>query len=123
MSVERDFQVITVTAGDNSLEAYRYHVVTLAGDRAYTQANMAGILRDPVKAGENASVAVFGHTKFKAGGDIVAGAYLTLTASATFEQATSGDLTYGKCLSAVTSGNIGEGFVNFATPGHITSSL
>jgi len=121
MAIERGVTTIPVQiTGD--LSTYKYHVLTLSGARAYTTANVAGLLRTKSISGDHAAVGIFGNMKYKAGGTVAIGGHLTVSASATLEQATSGDIVFGKALAAVASGDIGEGFFNFASPGTLVTS-
>ena len=99
------------------LSEYQYHFMVNSGTRRVDRADTAGesvtgVLQDkPAAADRSAGVAVQGRSKMKAGGTIVGGADITVTASATAVTATSGDYIVGKALTGVESGGIFDGTI------------
>lgn len=103
----------------------QYHAVALDdGDFAANGKEAGGILINKPESGEAASLAVIGESRFAAGGAVAAGARLTVSASGWFTACASGYYFVGRNGdAAVTSGSIGKGFFNFATPVYQVSSL
>lgn len=92
------------------LSSYQ-HKAVIAGSAddlcgpAGAAANAIGVLENkPAAAGRAASVTVFGVTKGRSGGTIVAGADIAVDATATFVTAASGDYILGSAKTGVASG-------------------
>jgi len=114
--------IVNVQAGEN-LSARQYHAVNVSGTLAASTEVAYGILQNkPDASGEDAAVAIHGKTFYRAGGGAhTDGAMLTATTSGWLNVADSGDQTCGRALSAVASGGIGQGFVNFAQAGYLAT--
>lgn len=122
MAIEGQARKDVVTATEN-LSTYQYHVVALGGARAAHGATGHGVLLTKPYSGENGTLAIEGKTKVKAGGTIVAGSHLKITASGTVAQCGSGSLFVGKALEAVASGAILSADMHPARPVYMQSSF
>ena len=112
-------ECIPVVAGaDLNTDDHQYHVVAVAGTIAPSPVTAGGLLQNKPKSGEDASLCYAGRSRFRAGGAVTAGARLTSTASGWVTAVVSGGASemIGTALGAVSSGGIGEGIFNFATP-------
>jgi hypothetical protein len=122
MAVQGICQTITVEAGGD-LSALQYYAVALDdGLRAIDGGEAVGILQNKPKTGEGASIGVTGHMKFRAGGAITKGDWLRVDSNSTLVTAGSGYQLVGRAWATVTSGSIGTGVLNFATPPYAFSS-
>lgn len=116
MATENKRFMTTIQALED-LDSHQYIGFSLSdGKVANNAGECIGIICNKPKSGENASIAYFGESKFKAGGAISADADITVATSGYFTQADSNDTKVGVAKSAVTSGSVGTGFFNFATP-------
>jgi hypothetical protein len=76
-----------------------------------------GVLDNKPESGEDASLVFMGRSRLKAGGAITAGASVGVNSTGYFVAVNSGALQCGKALTAVASGGVFTGIVNFATNG------
>lgn len=106
------------------LDTHQYHAVSCAdGKIANNGAEASGILMNKPKNGEAASVGSQNELAFQSGGAIAANGKITVATSGYLVAAGSGDHVIGSNGQvAVTSGSIGRGFFNFATPVYATNS-
>jgi hypothetical protein len=108
--------VETVVAGE-TLVAYQYHIVTVAGVRALNATTALGIIQGKPASADPATICLVGKSKFFAYGTIAKGADL-MVGSGMVIQATSGLSMIGRSLYACTSGSVGSGVFNFVTRGY-----
>jgi hypothetical protein len=114
-------EVLGVDAGEdmntgsiNDGSGHQYKAVTIDGTIAQAGENPVGILQNKPKSGEDASLGFMGRSRFSAGGGtIAAGADLTVANSGYMVTAGSGDAVFGRNISSIASGGIGEGIFNF----------
>ncbi len=114
----------TTFAAAEDLSGGQYHAVAM-DDRKYAAngREAIGILRNKPLSGAHASVCVIGESKFRAGGAISAGDFITVAGSGWLTECASGQYAVGECREDVTSGSIGVGFFNFATKTYQVNSL
>ena len=105
---------IPVVAGED-LSAAQYHAIEIDGTIAQNATTAIGMLQNKPESGEDAELAYSGRSRYRAGGAITTGGRLTCSASGWITAAGSGDDFFGRALSTVTSGSIGEGVFNFAS--------
>lgn len=105
-------------ANDYHLDGDQYKAMGLDGDVAGTVADAAGVMQNKPKSGEEASIAYLGLSKFRAGGAVSKGEELTVASSGFLVAASSGDRTVGRARFAASSGAVGRGVMNFASPGY-----
>lgn len=95
------------------LSASQYKAIAVGGTIAATSTAAMGILQNKPESGEDATLAMLGISKFRAGGAVTAGGAVAVTTSGWLVACASGDLAVGKSFEAVTSGSVGEGMFNF----------
>jgi len=103
---------IPVIAGAD-LTAKQYKCVAVAGTIA-ADGTAIGLLQNKPNTGRDATVGYAGRSRFVASDTVAAGALLTPTTNGFMVTVGSGDPCFGRALSAVASGGIGEGIFNFA---------
>ena len=108
---------IPINAGAD-LRSYQYQAVAIGGTLAVSGVACIGILQNKPKSGEDATAAYSGRSRYRCGGTITAGARLQVTSGGFLTVIASGGAQpmVGTALGAVSSGGIGEGIFNFATP-------
>lgn len=109
------------SAGED-LSGAQFHAVSIAGSIIGTNLGALGLVQNKPEAGENASVAVMGYARYRAGAAIATGASVSVTTSGWLITTTSGSIACGKALEAVSSGGIGEGIFNFPTASNVTAA-
>jgi len=119
-----NFQNAITWVSSEDLTARQYYPVAFDdGLIANDSLEAVGILLNKPKQGEFASIGVFGVMKFRAGLAVNSEGYrLRVTTSGYVVPCESGYYSVGRALDTVTSGSIGRGFFNFATPTYWTSS-
>lgn len=105
---------IAVLAGAD-LSSSQYKAVAYAGTIAASNSAAAGILQNKPESGEDGTLTIVGRTFIRAGGAISAGGLIMVTTSGWLTAVVSGSLPCGRAFEAITSGSIGEAYVNFAT--------
>ena len=116
MAIEGNYESITLTAAAD-LSGLQYFPVTAAGAQATgatAYATAIGLNQEKPLSGEHFRCAWKGELKFRAGGAVAAGGWMTINASGYSVAATSGDITIGRAYLAVTSGSIGTGLFDFS---------
>jgi len=96
------------------LSGAQYKAVDVDGTVAAAVTTALGILQNKPESGQDMTVGMAGRSRYVASAAVVAGARLTVTTSGYLVTAGSGDDFIGRALAAVSSGGIGEAFVNFA---------
>ena len=117
------YQATTIQAGED-LDSHQYQAIAFDDGKVANNGGEAGgiILNNP-KSGEHVTVGHEGEMKFRAGGAIAAGKAITVATSGYLTAAGSGDYIIGKNKnSAITSGSLGNGIFNFASPIYAQSS-
>lgn len=109
---------IPVNAGED-LSGAQYKAIEIDGTVAATNAVARGLLQNKPRSGEDATLGVSGRSRYVAGAAVANGANLMATTSGYLITVTSGNIACGFALGAVSSGGIGEAFVNFANNGVI----
>ncbi|MBW1714961.1 MAG: hypothetical protein JRJ77_03925 [Deltaproteobacteria bacterium] len=106
------------------MTARRYYPVAFDdGLIANDSLEAVGILVNKPDQGQFASIGVFGVMKYHAGLAVNSEGYrLRVTTSGYMVPCDSGYYSIGRALDTVTSGSIGRGFFNFATPVYMVSS-
>lgn len=97
------------------LSSAQYKAVNIGGTVAANNTNALGLLHNKPKSGEDASICVFGRSRYRAGAAVDSGSMLMVTTSGWLIAVTSGSLPCGQAFEGVSSGSIGEGYFNFAT--------
>jgi len=92
------------------------------GDVAATTTLASGILVKAVTSGQTGKVKAMGKIPYKAGVANTAGKSLQVTTGGYLLDAGSGDIIGGRATAAVSSGQLGTGIFNFATPHYATTS-
>jgi len=117
-------QLLLTWVCSESLQDGQYRALALDDSELAVNGQEAlGILQQDPEAGDHATLVVYGTSKYRAGGAVAAGKPLTCTTSGWLKEAGSGDHVVGRnWQNAVTSGSIGMGFFNFATPTYAYSS-
>lgn len=118
MSTESRRFETTIQAGEDlNTAGHQFHAIALDDKKlAGNGLEASGILLNKPKTGEGLTLAYFGELKFAAGGGISAGGRLTVATSGFFVAASSGDYCPGRAKTTVTSGSVGVGIFNFASP-------
>jgi hypothetical protein len=111
-----------ITAAIDLNDNAQYIAISLSGGIPVNGADVAGILQNKPKAGEEATVLVCGYSKFRSSIGLTSNNRLTVTDSGWFTLAHSGAHVIGKSISAVTSGSIGSGIFNCINPPYAQSS-
>jgi len=108
----------SIQAGEDlNTSGHQFHAIALDDAKlANNGLEASGILLGKPKNKEGLTLGYIGELKFAAGAGISAGVRLTVATSGWFTSAVSGDYAVGRCKSSVTSGSIGTGIFNFATP-------
>lgn len=104
MTVERNYETITVTASQD-LTGHMFKAVDLAGGVAATTAVAKGILRNKAYTGDHATLAYKGQMKAYAGAAIASGAQVGVTTSG-FLITVTGSAYVGLALASAASGDI-----------------
>ena len=105
------------------LDTQGYTAVTLDdGKVANNGAEASGILLNKPKTGEAVNCGAVGDLPYVAGGAVTKGNKLTVATSGFITVAGSGDHVIGRAILTTTSGSIGRGFFNFASPIYAFSS-
>lgn len=104
---------VPVAAGAD-LSACQYKAVAVGGTIAANNGATLGILQNkPDAVGKDATVCVFGRSRYSAGGAVTKGNRVTVTTSGWFVAVASNQLGCGTALDTVSSGGIGDGVFNF----------
>lgn len=104
---------IGIRAGAD-LSGKQYMAIAVGGTVAGSEAAAFGVLCNKPQSGEDASVAIAGRVKVKAGAALTAGALLGVNATGYFVPVNSGFTSIGRAVNAVSSGGVTEAIVNFA---------
>ena len=104
---------IPVNAGADLSDDEQYKAIAIGGTIAATGNTTIGILQNKPKSGEDATLGYAGRSRYRAGAAVAAGGLMTVTGSGWLVTVSSGDVSVGKALGAVSSGGIGEGIFNF----------
>ena len=111
MSVEGNMIADTIVAG-HDLSGLQYHVVTVAGSLATSNATAFGVLENKPQSGEHGTVAYLGKVKAKCFGTIAIGGKVSV-GSGMLIAASSGDLSIGIMgRTAAASGDIQTAYIN-----------
>ena len=117
MATQGQFAVISKTKAGEDHSAHQYHAIALDdGERADNSHEAGGIILNKPKDNEHVNYGVVGEFKYRAGVAIGIKNRLRVTTDGWMVLADSGYYTIGSAKEAVTSGSIGTGFFNFATP-------
>lgn len=114
-------QIVIVAANDFRVENAQYKAVDAGGEFCSAEDALAiGIAMSKANSGDHLSVAPVGKLLYHAGAAIAsAGVYLTTAASGFIVTAASGDPVVGRALQIGNSGDLLNGWFNFAA-GHRT---
>ena len=118
MAADGQKMVTSVIAAEDLSSVGQYRAFAF-NDRKLATASLEanGIIANKPKSGEHVTVEYAGELKFIAGGAVAAGTRIMVADSGYFTECTSGIHSVGFCgPAAVTSGSIGRGFFNFASP-------
>lgn len=120
---EGKFETVSVPAGAD-ISALQYHVINVSGTLALNEITALGVLQNTPESGEQATLGYMGYMKAKAGGAIVKGNRLTVTASGTLSAVGSGDSAgvVGKAITASSSGGLVAFVGNFANASDVLNA-
>ncbi len=121
MAIQGNYSNLTIKAGEdlNDLTASGdlFKAITVSGSTASTGETALGILQYGGKTGEFVTLGYAGVMKFSAGNSVTSGTLLTVNSLGYFVSATTDSYIIGRCLGThVSSGAVGTGVFNFATP-------
>lgn len=107
-------QSIPVEAGTD-LSGAQYKAIVIGGTIAANDLAIGILQNKPSASGREATAGILGRSRYVAGAAVVAGARLSVTTAGFMITTTSGGSVQGRALGAVSSGGIGEAFINFAS--------
>ena len=117
MATQGIFAITSKMKAGEDLSTHQYKAIALDdGERADNSHEAGGIILNKPKDNEHVNFGVIGEFKFWAGVAAAIGNRLRVTTDGWMVLADSGYYTVGRAKLAVTSGSIGTGFFNFATP-------
>lgn len=116
-----DLDIPVTTATD--LRGHQHKAIAIGGTLAIGSPYAMGLIQNRVDSGDDAGVRVMGRARFVAAGAVARGNRLSVTSGGWMAAAASGDTSVGFAEAAITSGSVGRGVFNFATPYyHINSN-
>jgi len=119
ITIQASADLSDTTAGTGKL----YKAIANTGTLSAAAGSALGILQYGADDTGNVTLAVSGESKYVAGGAIASGGKLALAADGYLAAASSGSTVVGVNLpAAVTSGSVGTGIFNFATPYVVVNS-
>lgn len=102
---------IPVDAGVD-LSGSQYKAIQIDGTLATNNSDVAGILQNKPENGEDAGLGILGRTRYVAGGAVTKGNRLQVQSGGWLTAVASNQFGIGTALNTISSGGVGEVFLN-----------